>query len=61
MTIWVWVLDTCQVPDPTGTDIEIIFYLCVTPVPDPNRDEYETGIFSHPWVTWRVPNTLLSL
>jgi hypothetical protein len=28
---------------------------------DPNRDGYETSIFSHPRVTRRVPDTLLPL
>jgi hypothetical protein len=50
-----------RVPDPTGTGTGTIFYLWVTPVPDPNRDGYETGIFFHPRVTRRVPDTLLPL
>jgi hypothetical protein len=29
----------------------MIFYPRMAPVPDPNRDGYETGIFSHPQVT----------
>jgi hypothetical protein len=53
MAIRVWV------PDPTG--MEMIFYPWVAPIPDPNRDGYGTGIFSHPWVTRRVPDTLLPL
>jgi hypothetical protein len=55
MAIQVRVPDTHRVPDPTGTGT--IFYLRVAPVPDPNRD----GYFSHPWVTRRVPDTLLPL
>jgi hypothetical protein len=41
----------------TGT----IFYPQVAPVPDPNRDGYRVGIFSHLQVTRRVPDTLLPL
>jgi hypothetical protein len=61
MAIRVRVPDTRQVPDPTGTGTGTIFYPWVTPVPDPNRDGYETGIFSHPRVTRRVPDTLLPI
>jgi hypothetical protein len=61
MAIQVRVPDTHRVPDPTGTGTGTIFYPWVAPVPDPNRDGYETGIFSHPWVTRRVPDTLLPL
>jgi hypothetical protein len=50
-----------RVPDPMGTGTGMIFYLWVAPVPDPNRDGYETGIFSHPRVIRRVPDTLLPL
>jgi hypothetical protein len=46
---------THRVSDLTGLGTGIIFYPWVVPVPDPNR----TGIFSHPWVTQRVPDTLL--
>jgi hypothetical protein len=42
------VSDTCWVPDPMGMDMRIIFYSCLTPVSDPNRDGYVTGIFFHP-------------
>jgi hypothetical protein len=38
-----------------------IFYPRVTSVPDPNQDGYGTGIFFHPRVTRRVPDTLLPL
>jgi hypothetical protein len=31
--------------------MKIIFYPRVAPVPDPNRDVYETDIFSHPQIT----------
>jgi hypothetical protein len=55
MAIWVWV------PDPTVPGTGMIFYPWVAPVPDPNRDRYEAGIFFHPWVTRWVPNTLLPL
>jgi hypothetical protein len=61
MAIWVWVPDTRRVPDPTGTGMGMIFYPWVAPVPNPNRDRYGTGIFSHPWVTRWVPDTLLPL
>jgi hypothetical protein len=61
MAIRVRVSGTRWVPDPTGTGIGMIFYPRVTPVSDPNRDGYETGIFSHPWVTRLVPDTLLPL
>jgi hypothetical protein len=61
MAIRVRVPDTCRVPDPTGTGTGTIFYPWVAPVPDPNRDGYEMGIFSHPWVTRRVLDTLLPL
>jgi hypothetical protein len=44
MAIQVWVPDTRQVLDPTGTGM--IFYPQVAPVPDLNQDGYETGIFS---------------
>jgi hypothetical protein len=43
--IRVWLPDICRVPDSTGTGMRTIFYPLVTPVPDPNRDGYETGIF----------------
>jgi hypothetical protein len=45
MTIWVRVSGTHRVPDPMGLDMEIIFYLRVAPVPDPNRDGYGASIF----------------
>jgi hypothetical protein len=61
MAIRVWVPDICRIPDPTGTGMGMIFYLWVAPVPDLNRDEYETGIFFHPRVTRRVSDTLLPL
>jgi hypothetical protein len=51
MIIRVQILDICQVPDLIGMDMGIIFYQWVASVPDPNRDGYETGIFSHPQVT----------
>jgi hypothetical protein len=47
--------------DNLGTGTRMIFYPRVAPVPDPNRDGYGTGIFSHPRVTRRVPDTLLLL
>jgi hypothetical protein len=56
MAIQVRVPDTRRVPDPTGTGT--IFYPWVVPVPDPNRDGYGMGIFFHPRVTRRVPDTL---
>jgi hypothetical protein len=59
MAIQVWVPNTRWVSDPMGTGT--IFYPWVALVPDPNRDEYETSIFFHPWVTQRVPDTLLPL
>jgi hypothetical protein len=61
MAIWVRVPDTRWVPDLTGTGTGTIFYLWVASVPDPNRDGYVMDIFSHPWVTRRVPDTLLAL
>jgi hypothetical protein len=45
----------------SGTGTGTIFYPRVAPVPDLNRDGYGTGIFSHPRVTQRVPDTLLAL
>jgi hypothetical protein len=42
MTIWV------RVPDPTGMGTGMIFYPWVAPVPDPNRDGYDTDIFFLP-------------
>jgi hypothetical protein len=48
MTIRVRVSDTRQLPDPMGTGTWINFYLRVAPVPDPNRDGYETDIFFPP-------------
>jgi hypothetical protein len=45
MAIWVRVPDTRRVPDPTGMGTGMIFYLWVAPVPDPNREGYEMGIF----------------
>jgi hypothetical protein len=45
MAIWVWVPDTRRVPDPMGTDTEMIFYPWVALVPDLNRDGYRTSIF----------------
>jgi hypothetical protein len=44
-----------------GTDMGTIFYPWVSPVPDPNRDGYETCIFFYLRVTRRVPDTILSL
>jgi hypothetical protein len=61
MAIWVQLSDTCQVFDPMGMGTGMIFYPRVAPVPDPNRDGYGTGIFSHSRVTRRVPDTLLPL
>jgi hypothetical protein len=61
MAIRVRVPDTRRVRYPTGTGTGTIFYLWVALVSDPNRDGYETGIFSHPRVIRRVPNTLLPL
>jgi hypothetical protein len=61
MTIRVRVSGIRRVPDPTGTDTGIIFYPRVAPVPDPNRDGYRAGIFSHSRVTRRVPDILLPL
>jgi hypothetical protein len=61
MAIWIRVSDTRRVPDPMGMGTGTIFYLCVAPVPDPNRDWYRTGIFFHPQVTRRVPDILLPL
>jgi hypothetical protein len=55
MVIRVWL------PDPIGMYMGMIFYLWVAPVPDPNRDGYETDIFFHPRITRRVPDTLLPL
>jgi hypothetical protein len=57
--IRVWVLDTCQISDPMG--MRMIFYLWVVLISDPDRDGYGTGIFFHPWITRRVPDTLLPL
>jgi hypothetical protein len=47
--------------DNLGTGTGMIFYPRVVPVSDPNQDGYGTSIFSHPWVTRRVPDTLLPL
>jgi hypothetical protein len=55
MAIRVWV------PDPMVTGTRIIFYLWVALVSDPNQDGYGMGIFFHPRVTRRVPDTLLPL
>jgi hypothetical protein len=59
--IYVGMAIRVRVPDLTGTGTGIIFYPWVAPVLDPNRDGYGTGIFSHPRVTRRVPDTLLPL
>jgi hypothetical protein len=61
MAIRVRVPGTYRVPDPTGPGTGTIFYPRVAPVPDPNRDGYEIGIFSHLWVTQRVSDTLIPL
>jgi hypothetical protein len=61
MAIRVRVPDTRRVSGPMGTGMETIFYPQVAPVPNPNRDGYRMGIFSHPRITWRVPDTLLPL
>jgi hypothetical protein len=61
MVIRLWLSDTHQVPDSTGTGMRTIFYPLVTSVPDPNRDGYGTGIFFHPWITRWVPDILLPL
>jgi hypothetical protein len=45
MAIWVRVPGTHRVSDPTGSGTGMIFYPRVAPVPDPNRDGYEAGIF----------------
>jgi hypothetical protein len=50
-----------RVPDTTGTGTGTIFYPWVAPVLDLNQDGYGTGIFSHMWITRRVPDTLLPL
>jgi hypothetical protein len=56
---WAGMAIQVRVPDLTSTGTGMIFYLRVAPVPDPNWDEYRTGIFPHLWVTRRVPDTLL--
>jgi hypothetical protein len=61
MAFRVWVSDTRWVPDLTDTDMGMIFYPWVAPILDPNRDGYGVGIFFHPQVTRRVPDTLLLL
>jgi hypothetical protein len=61
MLIQVWISDTRRVLVLMGTDIEMIFYPWVAPISDLNRDGYGTGIFFHPRVTRRVPDTLLPL
>jgi hypothetical protein len=61
MAIRIWLSDTYKVLDRTGMSIEMIFYLRMTFIPDLNRDGYVTGIFFHPRVTRRVPDTLLSV
>jgi hypothetical protein len=61
MAIRLRVPDNRRVPDPMGTGTGMIFYPRVAPVPNLNRDGYETSIFSHLRVTRRVPNTLLPL
>jgi hypothetical protein len=48
MAIWVRILGTHRIPDTTGTGTGMIFYSLVSPVPDLKRDDYETGIFTHP-------------
>jgi hypothetical protein len=48
MAIWVRILGTHRIPDPTGTGTGMIFYSLVSPVPDLKRDDYEAGIFTHP-------------
>jgi hypothetical protein len=57
----VWIPDTRRVSDLTDMDMEMIFYLCVTPVSDSNQDGYGMSIFFYPRVTRRVPDTLLPL
>jgi hypothetical protein len=61
MAIQVWVSDNRRVPDLMDTGMCMIFYSWVAPVPNLNWDGYRTNIFFHPWVTWRVPDTLLPL
>jgi hypothetical protein len=61
MAIRVRVPDIHRVPDPMGIDTGMIFYPRVALVPDLNWDEYETGIFFHLRIIWRVPDTLLPL
>jgi hypothetical protein len=61
MAIWVRVSDTHWLSDSTGMGRGMNFYPRVSLVPDSNRDGYGTGIFSHTWVTRRVPDNLLPL
>jgi hypothetical protein len=61
MAIRLRVPDIRRVSDSMGTGTGMIFYPRVASVLDPNRDGYGTGIFSHPWVTRRIPDTLLAL
>jgi hypothetical protein len=61
MVIQVRVSDTHRLPDPTGMDMGIIFYLWLTLIPDLNRDGNGAGIFSHPQVNRRVSDTLIPL
>jgi hypothetical protein len=44
-----------------GLNMQMIFYLRVTPKPDLNRDGYRADIFSHLRLTRRVSDTLLLL
>jgi hypothetical protein len=53
MTIWVWVFD------PTGMDMSMIFYLWVTPVPDPNRDGYFFPSVGNPTGTRYFTSTII--
>jgi hypothetical protein len=50
-----------RVPNLMELGTEMIFYLQLAHIPDPNRDGYGVDIFFHPRVTRRVPDTLLPL
>jgi hypothetical protein len=60
MAIRVRVLDTCRIPDSTGTGMRMIFYLWVVPIPDPNRDGYG-WVFFPPTGNPMGTGTLLSV
>jgi hypothetical protein len=55
MTIRVRVAGTRPIPDPIRTDMGVIFYPHVSPVPDLKQNGYGHRFFTHPQAIPRIP------